>query len=84
MVAAVIAAVALGLNRRARTGVLGLVFGCAVPLLYVAYLNRGGPGRAGTTIADTASCIEQVSPWGWIAAAAVLFVAGGTQILRRS
>lgn len=83
LLVAVIAAVALGLSRRARTGVLGLVFGSAVPLLYVAYLNRSGPGQVCTTIADATSCIEQLSPWWWIAAAAVLLVTGGTLFVRR-
>ena len=81
---AVIATVALGLSRRARPGVPGLVSGLGVPLLYVAYLNRSGPGQVCSTVADETSCIEQWSPWGWAAAGVVLIVAGVGLFRRRS
>lgn len=84
LVVAVIATVALSLSKRARTGVPGLVSGLAVPLLYVAFLNRSGPGQVCTTIADETSCIQQWSPWGWTAAGVVLLVAGGALFSRRA
>lgn len=84
LLVAVVPAVALGLSKQARSGVLGLVSGLAVPLFYVAYLNRSGPGLVCTTTADVTSCVEQGSPWGWIAAGVVLLVAGGALFARRS
>jgi hypothetical protein len=39
-------------KHRAGRELLGLVFGLALPLLYVAYLNRDGPGTVCTTGRD--------------------------------
>lgn len=83
LLVAVVASVVLGLSKRARTGVPGLVAGLAGPLFYVAYLNRSGPGQVCTTTADVTSCVEQWSPWGWIAAGVVLLVAGAALFARR-
>ncbi|MDN5766487.1 MAG: hypothetical protein L0H96_12270 [Humibacillus sp.] len=83
LLVAVVATVALGLSKRARAGVPGLVSGLAVPLFYVAYLNRSGPGQVCTTTAEVTSCVEQWSPWGWIAAGVVLLVAGAALFARR-
>ncbi len=61
-----------------RTGWPGLVVGAALPLLYVAFLNRGGPGTVCTTTALEQRCDQQWSPWPWVGAAvllAVVFVA---------
>ncbi|MEO7753551.1 MAG: hypothetical protein ABIS35_09070 [Terracoccus sp.] len=77
LIAAVVGTVALMLSRWAKRGVLGLLAGLAVPLLYVAYLNRSGPGVVCSNAGGTTACIDQWSPWPWVAVALVLLVASG-------
>ena len=59
-------------------GTLGLVAGCGVPLAYVGWLNRGGPGTVCHAIPHGTSCTEAWSPWPWWCAAALCLVAGTT------
>jgi len=54
----------------------GLLTGAALPVLYVAWLNRDGPGDVCTSTATTQTCTEEWSPWPFVAAALVLAVAG--------
>lgn len=61
----------------------GVVAGLGLPLLYVGYLNRGGPGTvcAGPSApapveGGAGSCMQEWSPWPWIAAGLLLAVAG--------
>jgi hypothetical protein len=51
---------------RAMTGILS---GVGVPLLVVAFLNRGGPAL----VCSRNTCEQQLSPWPWLLAG-VLFV----------
>src|SRR5262249_28751858 len=44
--------------RGSRAGLAGLVSGLGVPLLYVAFLNREGPGNVCTTTATGQSCVD--------------------------
>ena len=75
--AGVIAAIALARIHRPRGELLGLISGLGVPVLYVGYLNRGGPGDVCTTARDgSQSCTEQLSPWPWLAVGALLVVVG--------
>jgi len=61
---ALVMTVLLWRKRRADRELLGLVSGLALPLLYVAYLNRDGPGTVCTTGRDgSQSCIDEWSPW---------------------
>jgi hypothetical protein len=77
MPAAVIAAVVLVRVHRPRGELLGLISGLGVPLLYVGYLNRGGPGDVCTTGRDgSQSCIEEWNPWPWLAVGALLVLIG--------
>jgi hypothetical protein len=55
---------------------LGLVAGLGLPLAYVGWLNRGGPGEVCRATADGTSCTTEWSPWPWYAAAALCLVAG--------
>lgn len=73
---ALVAAVFLAIRHDRRAGLAGLVSGLGVPLLYVAFLNREGPGNVCTTTATGQSCVEEYSPWGWLAAGAVFLLAG--------
>ncbi len=69
---------ALALARRpaARQGVVGLVSGCGLPLLWVAYLNRSGPGQVCTTTATSQTCTQQWSPWPWLAVGLLVAATG--------
>ena len=74
---ALVMTVLLWRKRRADRELLGLVSGLALPLLYVAYLNRDGPGTVCTTGRDgSQSCIDEWSPWPWLAVGVLLLLAG--------
>jgi len=57
-------------------GMLGLLSGAALPLLYVAWLNRDGPGTVCTSTATETSCGDEWSPWPFVVVGVVLIVAG--------
>jgi len=63
-------------------GMGGLLTGAAAPLLYVAWLNRDGPGEVCTRTATSLSCDEEWSPWPFVAVAAALVVAGVVMFAR--
>lgn len=76
----------LGLVRPATRSVslTALPAGAALPLLYVAWLNKGGPGTICTTAGTTTSCEEQWNPWLWILAAGLLIAfSAGLVVLTR-
>ncbi|MGX1548715.1 hypothetical protein [Streptomyces adustus] len=73
---AVAAAALLAVRRGSSAGLPGLVSGLGVPLLYVAFLNRAGPGNVCTTTASGQSCVDEFDPWPWLAVGAALFLAG--------
>jgi membrane protein implicated in regulation of membrane protease activity len=79
---AVVATVLIGRRRRARVGRPGLVSGTALPLMYVAYLNRDGPGTVCSAIAGGQSCVDEWSPWPWLAVGLALLVAGAIVFAR--
>jgi hypothetical protein len=58
------------------SGAFGLVSGLAPPVFYIAYLNRDGPGTICTSGARSESCVDEWSPWPFIAAGLVLLAAG--------
>jgi hypothetical protein len=62
--------------RSARPAHPGVVAGFGLPLLYVAWLNRRGPGNVCKTFANGESCVEQMSPWPWFALGAGLLATG--------
>jgi hypothetical protein len=53
----------------------------AVPL-YVAFLNRGGPGTVCTTTTTSQSCSGEMSPWPWVIVGLVL-VGAAVRLLSR-
>jgi hypothetical protein len=65
-------------GRRGGSGreLLGLVSGAGIPLLYVAWLNRDGPGEVCRPITNGVECTQQLTPWPWLGAALALMVAG--------
>jgi hypothetical protein len=64
-------------------GMAGMLSGAALPLLYVAWLNRDGPGEVCTRTARSVSCGDEWSPWPFVAVALALAVAGLVVFARR-
>lgn len=59
------------------TGTPGIVSGLGAPCLYVAYLNRQGPGNLCTSYAGGGqSCTQETNPVFWAAVALVLIATG--------
>lgn len=73
----IVAAVLLLRWPRSRTAAMfGAVSGLGLVLLYVAYLNRGGPGDVCSTTASGQSCVTEWSPWPWLVAGIALVASG--------
>jgi hypothetical protein len=63
--------------RAGRRGLTGIISGLGAPLLYVAWLNRDGPGEVCRTLASGGqSCTDEWSPWPWLVAGAFFVLAG--------
>lgn len=63
----------------------GLLAGAGLPPLYVAYLNRAGPGDICVATSTGQTCVAEWNPWPWLAAGLALAAAGTSLflILRR-
>ncbi len=76
---AIIATVLLTRRPLSRRGLPGLLGGIGLPLFYVAYLNRDGPGMVCTQTRNAfgvgQSCSQEWSPWLWLSAGMLLFIA---------
>jgi hypothetical protein len=77
-------AVLLMLTRRPAGHLTGLVSGLGLPLLYVAYDNRGGPGTVCTSTATGGSCVQEFAPWAWAVPGLLLLATGAIIFLRLS
>ncbi|MFG2724909.1 hypothetical protein [Streptomyces canus] len=75
VVLAAVAAVFL-LRRGPRRAVLGGVSGVALPLFYLAYLNRGGPGEVCHAVPGGQSCTDEYTPVPFLVAGALVLLAG--------
>jgi hypothetical protein len=61
------AIVFLATRRRATDGIAGLISGLGLPVLFVAYANREGPGDiCKITSGGGQSCTQEWSPWPWL------------------
>jgi MYXO-CTERM domain-containing protein len=80
---AVLATVFTSRHRGSFVGLPGLVSGAALPLLYVAYLNRQGPGTVCTAIPGGTSCTDEWSPWPWLLVGVALLAVGAIVSRRR-
>jgi hypothetical protein len=72
---AVIAAL-IAIWRRSVAEAAGALSGLALPLFYVSYLNRNGPGEVCTTIPGGSDCTDEWSPWPFLIAGALLAIVG--------
>lgn len=77
LVAVVLIAVNLRLGG-ANASAVGTVAGVGVILLYVAWLNRDGPGDVCVTTGTGGECTSEWSPWPWIGAGVLLIAAAPT------
>jgi hypothetical protein len=66
----------LALGSRSRRGAPGLLAGVGLPLLYVAFLNRDGPGNVCSSSSLAVQCTQETSPLPWLLMAGVLLLAG--------
>jgi hypothetical protein len=55
---------------------VGTISGAGLMPLYVAYLNRGGPGEVCHAIPGGQECNDAWSPWPWLGVGLVLVAAG--------
>lgn|SRR5512132_469801 len=76
LVITVAATIVLATRTGSRVGLPGLISGLSLPLFYVAFLNRSGPGTICTSTATSQSCVDEWSPWPWLAIGIVLLVSG--------
>ena len=74
--AALVAGVALATPALRPPSVPGFLVGLSTAPLYIAWLNRDGPGLVCTTTADSISCSDQWSPWPFLAVGVLLAGAG--------
>lgn len=73
-------AVLLATRRGSSVGIPGLISGASLPVFYVAFLNRDGPGDICRSFADGgSSCTEEWSPLPWLFVGA-LFLLGGIAV----
>ncbi|MCU1430223.1 MAG: hypothetical protein JWL83_4223 [Actinomycetia bacterium] len=62
----------------------GLVSGFGAPLLYIAFLNRHGPGDICRHYANGGeSCTQESSPWPWLAIGAAFVIAGAVLFVQQ-
>lgn len=65
---------------RSKRGLPGLFAGLGLPLFFVAYFNRGGPGtvcsQSQNAYGIVHSCTQELSPWPWLIGGAFLIVVG--------
>jgi len=67
----------VGLLPGSRRHIEGAITGAGLPFLYVAYLNRQGPGTACYSDgAGGGGCEDLLNPWPWLAIGVALVVGG--------
>jgi hypothetical protein len=81
-------AAALGLSLWSRPGArrsaFGLLTGAGALLLYVAWVQRDGPGTTCWHTATASGCDQHLNPLPWLVAGAALVVAGFLAHARRT
>jgi hypothetical protein len=76
LAAAVLALLALRLPACRNASAVAMLCGAGAVPLYIAWLNRDGPGEVCRSSVGGESCLQEWSPWPFVAAAVVLVVGG--------
>ena len=74
---------ALASRAEARSSAFGLLTGAGLLLLYVAWVQRAGPGTTCWRTATASGCDQHLNPLPWLAAGLALTVAGFAGHARR-
>lgn len=72
VVAGVLGVVGLRTRSLRNSSAVGVVAGIGASVLYLAWLNRGGPGEICRTSGTTTSCVDAWNPWPFLAAGVLL------------
>jgi hypothetical protein len=69
-----------------RAAAPALLCGLALPVLFVAWLNRDGPGNVCSVTPSSTSCVQEWSPLPWVAVGSALVLSGiaGSIVARRA
>jgi hypothetical protein len=67
-----------------RRSAFGIVTGVGVPLLYIAWVQRAGPGTTCWQTASASGCDQHLNPLPWLFIGFALFVGGIIAHARRS
>ena len=78
------ATILLARRRSLLCGLPGVIAGLGVPPLYVGYLNRLGPGNVCIAVHAGQACVQEYSPWPWVASGLIFVVAGVALFVARS
>lgn len=78
LVLVLLAAVAAGflLWKGPRNAIAGSLTGLALPLFYIAYLNRSGPGTVCHAMSGGQTCTDEYTPIPFLVCGVILFSAG--------
>lgn len=80
----VLATIVLARSDRALAGSPGLISGLGIPVYWVAYLNRDGPGEICSTTRRGSECMSEWSPWPWLVVGTFLVLCGVSVLLHSS
>ncbi|HUZ80738.1 MAG TPA: hypothetical protein VMU73_00690 [Gaiellaceae bacterium] len=75
--------VAMASRPTIRRSALGLLSGVGVLLVYVAWVQRAGPGTTCWQNATSSGCDQHLNPLPWLVAGVALFVGGIAAYARR-
>jgi hypothetical protein len=75
-------AIAATVALRHKPGASAILTGLGLLLLYIAWLNRYGPGEHCTITPNSQSCQEMFNPWPWLLSGTAL-VFGGIGLFAR-
>jgi hypothetical protein len=73
----------VGARREPRSSAWGVATGAGLPLLWVAYHNRHGPGTVCWTRGGAGGCDQYLNPWPWLGVGLLLVVIGVVAQARR-
>lgn len=84
LLAAAIAAGAMARSRNSRHSLSGLAMGAGLLSLFIAFLQRDGPGTTCWHTATSAGCAQHLNPIPWLVAGMLLTIGAVIVQVRRS